>query len=184
MLLNRIRCDISVWGHKNPLPWRITRHLCIKGAKRRAVWLSLVWFGYAFKRGVCVCHTAVLEILRLVLLSVNPICILLFLNLTILFVYRGYVLDAGPATYYPRVPILGPIFILRHLDPFAIIWVVNLTVGFSQPRQLGLVAICRLQCFAGERIELFQKPLPFLAFEVVWSNHFFPLCHDRFRDWC
>ena len=70
-------------------------------------------------------------------LSENPLILLFLINMLLFIV--GMFLDAGPAIIILG-PILGPIFVDLGVHPvhFAIIMIVNLTVGLATP-PMGLV---------------------------------------------
>jgi tripartite ATP-independent transporter DctM subunit len=130
-----------------------------------AVVLLLVGGAMAFKVVASLAHTP--ELLASVMLGLtdNPLILLLLVNLLLFLV--GMFLDAGPAIIVLG-PILGPIFVELGVDPvhFAIIMVVNLTVGLLTP-PMGLVLFAT-SAVSGLRVETVARAvLPFLAVEIA-----------------
>jgi tripartite ATP-independent transporter DctM subunit len=137
----------------------------IRAGITSAVVLLLVGGAMAFKVVASLAHTP--ELLAAVMLGLteNPLILLLLVNL-LLFVV-GMFLDAGPAIIVLG-PILGPIFVELGVDPvhFAIIMVVNLTVGLLTP-PMGLVLFATA-AVSGLRVETVARAvLPFLAVEIA-----------------
>jgi tripartite ATP-independent transporter DctM subunit len=129
-----------------------------------AVVLLLVGAAMAFKTVAALAHTP--ELLASIMLGIseNPLLLLLMVNL-LLFVV-GMFLDAGPAIIILG-PILGPIFVSIGVDPvhFAVIMVVNLTVGLLTP-PMGLVLFAT-SAVSNLRVETISRAvLPFLAVEI------------------
>jgi tripartite ATP-independent transporter DctM subunit len=130
-----------------------------------AVVLLLVGAAMAFKTVAALARTPELLAGFFLGISDDPL-VLLFLVNVLLFIV-GMFLDAGPAIIILG-PILAPIFSQMGVDPvhFAIVMVVNLTVGLLTP-PMGLVlfatsAVSRL------RVETITRALmPFLAVEII-----------------
>lgn len=130
-----------------------------------AVVLLLVGAAMAFKTVAALAHTPELLADFILGISDNPL-VLLFLVNVLLFVV-GMFLDAGPAIIVLG-PILAPLFTAMGVDPvhFAIIMVVNLTVGLLTP-PMGLVLFAT-SAVSGLRVETVAKAvMPFLAVEIV-----------------
>jgi tripartite ATP-independent transporter DctM subunit len=130
-----------------------------------AVVMLLVGAAMAFKTVAALAHTP--ELLASVLLGIteNPLLLLLLVNI-LLFVV-GMFLDAGPAIIILG-PILAPIFVQLGVDPvhFAIVMVVNLTVGLLTP-PMGLVLFAT-SAVSGLRVETIARSvMPFLAVEFL-----------------
>jgi tripartite ATP-independent transporter DctM subunit len=130
-----------------------------------SVVMLLVGAAMAFKTVAALAHTP--ELLASTLLSIteNPLLLLLLVNLLLFIV--GMFLDAGPAIIILG-PILGPIFASMGVDPvhFAIVMVVNLTVGLLTP-PMGLVLFAT-SAVSGLRVEIIARAvLPFLAVEFL-----------------
>jgi tripartite ATP-independent transporter DctM subunit len=130
-----------------------------------SVVMLLVGAAMAFKTIAALAHTP--ELLASVLLGIteNPLLLLLLVNLLLFIV--GMFLDAGPAIIILG-PILAPIFASMGVDPvhFAIVMVVNLTVGLLTP-PMGLVLFAT-SAVSGLRVETISRAvLPFLAVEVL-----------------
>lgn len=130
-----------------------------------AVVMLLVGAAMAFKTVAALAHTP--ELLASVLLSIteNPLLLLLMVNILLFIV--GMFLDAGPAIIILG-PILAPIFVQMGVDPvhFAIVMVVNLTVGLLTP-PMGLVLFAT-SAVSGLRVETIARAvLPFLAVEFL-----------------
>lgn len=130
-----------------------------------SVVMLLVGAAMAFKTVAALAHTP--ELLASTLLSIteNPLLLLLLVNLLLFIV--GMFLDAGPAIIILG-PILGPIFASMGVDPvhFAIVMVVNLTVGLLTP-PMGLVLFAT-SAVSGLRVETIARAvLPFLAVEFL-----------------
>ena len=130
-----------------------------------AVVLLLVGAAMAFKVVASLAHTPELMAGFILSLSDNPLILLLLVNLLLFLV--GMFLDAGPAIIVLG-PILGPIFVAIGVDPvhFAVIMVVNLTVGLLTP-PMGLVLFATA-AVSGLRVETVSRAvLPFLAVEMI-----------------
>jgi tripartite ATP-independent transporter DctM subunit len=130
-----------------------------------AVVMLLVGAAMAFKTVAALAHTP--ELLASVLLNIteNPLLLLLMVNILLFIV--GMFLDAGPAIIILG-PILAPIFVQMGVDPvhFAIVMVVNLTVGLLTP-PMGLVLFAT-SAVSGLRVETIARAvLPFLAVEFL-----------------
>lgn len=137
----------------------------IRAGITSAVVLLLVGGAMAFKVVASLAHTPELLAAVMLGLSENPLILLLLVNL-LLFVV-GMFLDAGPAIIVLG-PILGPIFVELGVDPvhFAVIMVVNLTVGLLTP-PMGLVLFAT-SAVSGLRVETVARAvLPFLAVEIA-----------------
>lgn len=137
----------------------------IRAGITSAVVLLLVGGAMAFKVVASLAHTP--ELLASVMLGLteNPLILLLLVNLLLFLV--GMFLDAGPAIIVLG-PILGPIFVELGVDPvhFAVIMVVNLTVGLLTP-PMGLVLFAT-SAVSGLRVETVARAvLPFLAVEIA-----------------
>lgn len=147
------------------LTWRDIPGVLTRAGITSSVVMLLVGAAMAFKTVAALAHTP--ELLASTLLSIteNPLLLLLLVNL-LLFVV-GMFLDAGPAIIILG-PILGPIFASMGVDPvhFAIVMVVNLTVGLLTP-PMGLVLFAT-SAVSGLRVETIARAvLPFLAVEFL-----------------
>lgn len=155
---------ISIFVLKT-LTWSDVPGVLTRAGITSAVVLLLVGAAMAFKTVAALAHTP--ELLASVLLGLtdNPLLLLLLVNL-LLFVV-GMFLDAGPAIIILG-PILGPIFVNLGVDPvhFAVIMVVNLTVGLLTP-PMGLVLFAT-SAVSGLRVETIARAvMPFLAVEFL-----------------
>ncbi len=147
------------------LEYRDIPGILMRSAMTSAVVLLLIGAAMAFKTVASLAHTP--EMLADIFLSLsdNPLVLLFLVNI-LLFVV-GMFLDAGPAIIVLG-PILGPIFIELGVDPihFAIIMVVNLTVGLLTP-PMGLVLFVT-SSVSGLKVETVAKAvMPFLLAEIV-----------------
>jgi len=147
------------------LEYRDIPGILMRSAMTSAVVLLLIGAAMAFKTVASLAHTP--EMLADVFLSLsdNPLVLLFLVNI-LLFVV-GMFLDAGPAIIVLG-PILGPIFTSLGVDPvhFAIIMVVNLTVGLLTP-PMGLVLFVT-SSVSGLKVETVAKAvMPFLLAEIV-----------------
>ncbi|MES2551653.1 MAG: TRAP transporter large permease [Pseudomonadota bacterium] len=147
------------------LTWRDIPGVLTRAGITSSVVMLLVGAAMAFKTVAALAHTP--ELLASTLLSIteNPLLLLLLVNL-LLFVV-GMFLDAGPAIIILG-PILGPIFASMGVDPvhFAIVMVVNLTVGLLTP-PMGLVLFAT-SAVSGLRVETIARAvMPFLAVEFL-----------------
>jgi TRAP-type transport system large permease protein len=111
--------------------------ILIRSAMTSAVVLLLIGAAMAFKTVAALAHTPELLAGAFLGLSDNPYVLLFLVNVLLFLV--GMFLDAGPAIIVLG-PILGPVFVELGVHPvhFAIIMVVNLTVGLLTP-PMGLV---------------------------------------------
>ena len=137
----------------------------MRAAMTSAVVLLLIGAAMAFKTVASLAHTPELLADLFLSLSDNPLVLLFLVNI-LLFVV-GMFLDAGPAIIVLG-PILGPIFTSLGVDPvhFAIIMVVNLTVGLLTP-PMGLVLFVT-SSVSGLKVETVAKAvMPFLLAEIV-----------------
>ncbi|WP_295071113.1 TRAP transporter large permease [Tabrizicola sp.] len=155
---------ISIFVLKT-LTWRDIPGVLTRAGITSSVVMLLVGAAMAFKTVAALAHTP--ELLASTLLSIteNPLLLLLLVNL-LLFVV-GMFLDAGPAIIILG-PILGPIFASMGVDPvhFAIVMVVNLTVGLLTP-PMGLVLFAT-SAVSGLRVETIARAvMPFLAVEFL-----------------
>ncbi|HSF62938.1 MAG TPA: TRAP transporter large permease [Paracoccaceae bacterium] len=147
------------------LTWRDIPGVLTRAGITSAVVLLLVGSAMAFKTVASLAHTPELLADFILSLSDNPL-VLLFLVNVLLFVV-GMFLDAGPAIIILG-PILGPIFVNIGVDPvhFAVVMVVNLTVGLLTP-PMGLVLFAT-SAVSGLRVETISRAvLPFLAVEFA-----------------
>jgi tripartite ATP-independent transporter DctM subunit len=147
------------------LTWRDVPGVLTRAGITSSVVMLLVGAAMAFKTVAALAHTP--ELLASTLLSVteNPLLLLLLVNLLLFIV--GMFLDAGPAIIILG-PILGPIFASMGVDPvhFAIVMVVNLTVGLLTP-PMGLVLFAT-SAVSGLRVETVARAVvPFLAVEFL-----------------
>jgi TRAP-type transport system large permease protein len=147
------------------LTWRDVPGVLTRAGITSSVVMLLVGAAMAFKTVAALAHTP--ELLASTLLSItdNPLLLLLLVNLLLFIV--GMFLDAGPAIIILG-PILGPIFASMGVDPvhFAIVMVVNLTVGLLTP-PMGLVLFAT-SAVSGLRVETISRAvLPFLAVEFL-----------------
>jgi TRAP-type transport system large permease protein len=147
------------------LTWRDVPGVLTRAGITSSVVMLLVGAAMAFKTVAALAHTP--ELLASTLLSItdNPLLLLLLVNLLLFIV--GMFLDAGPAIIILG-PILGPIFASLGVDPvhFAIVMVVNLTVGLLTP-PMGLVLFAT-SAVSGLRVETIARAvLPFLAVEFL-----------------
>ena len=147
------------------LTWRDIPGVLTRAGVTSAVVMLLVGAAMAFKTVAALAHTP--ELLASTLLSIteNPLILLLLVNLLLFIV--GMFLDAGPAIIILG-PILGPIFASLGVDPvhFAIVMVVNLTVGLLTP-PMGLVLFAT-SAVSGLRVETIARAvMPFLAVEFA-----------------
>jgi tripartite ATP-independent transporter DctM subunit len=139
--------------------------ILMRAAMTSAVVLLLIGAAMAFKTVASLAHTPELLADLFLSLSDNPLVLLFLVNI-LLFVV-GMFLDAGPAIIVLG-PILGPIFTSLGVDPvhFAIIMVVNLTVGLLTP-PMGLVLFVT-SSVSGLKVETVAKAvMPFLLAEIV-----------------
>lgn len=137
----------------------------MRSALTSAVVLLLIGAAMAFKTVAALAHTPELLAGLFLSLSENPLVLLFLVNLLLFLV--GMFLDAGPAIIVLG-PILGPIFVNLGVDPvhFAIIMVVNLTVGLLTP-PMGLVLFVT-SSVSGLKVETIARAvLPFLAAEIA-----------------
>lgn len=147
------------------LTWRDIPGVLTRAGITSAVVLLLVGAAMAFKTVASLAHTPQMLADFILSLSDNPL-VLLFLVNVLLFVV-GMFLDAGPAIIILG-PILGPIFVSIGVDPvhFAVVMVVNLTVGLLTP-PMGLVLFAT-SAVSGLRVETISRAvLPFLAVEFA-----------------
>jgi tripartite ATP-independent transporter DctM subunit len=147
------------------LTWRDVPGVLTRAGITSSVVMLLVGAAMAFKTVAALAHTP--ELLASTLLSIteNPLLLLLLVNLLLFIV--GMFLDAGPAIIILG-PILGPIFVSLGVDPvhFAIVMVVNLTVGLLTP-PMGLVLFAT-SAVSGLRVETIARAvMPFLAVEFL-----------------
>ena len=147
------------------LSWRDIPAVLTRAGITSSVVMLLVGAAMAFKTVAALAHTP--ELLASTLLSIteNPLLLLLLVNLLLFIV--GMFLDAGPAIIILG-PILGPIFASMGVDPvhFAIVMVVNLTVGLLTP-PMGLVLFAT-SAVSGLRVETIARAvMPFLAVEFL-----------------
>lgn len=147
------------------LTWRDIPGVLTRAGITSSVVMLLVGAAMAFKTVAALAHTP--ELLASTLLSIteNPLLLLLLVNLLLFIV--GMFLDAGPAIIILG-PILGPIFVSLGVDPvhFAIVMVVNLTVGLLTP-PMGLVLFAT-SAVSGLRVETIARAvMPFLAVEFL-----------------
>ena len=155
---------ISIFVLKT-LTWRDVPGVLTRAGITSSVVMLLVGAAMAFKTVAALAHTP--ELLASTLLSIteNPLLLLLLVNLLLFIV--GMFLYAGPAIIILG-PILGPIFASMGVDPvhFAIVMVVNLTVGLLTP-PMGLVLFAT-SAVSGLRVETIARAvLPFLAVEFL-----------------
>jgi tripartite ATP-independent transporter DctM subunit len=147
------------------LTWRDIPGVLTRAGITSAVVLLLVGAAMAFKTVAALAHTPELLASTLLGITENPLLLLLLVNLLLFIV--GMFLDAGPAIIILG-PILGPIFVSLGVDPvhFAIVMVVNLTVGLLTP-PMGLVLFAT-SAVSGLRVETIARAvLPFLAVEFL-----------------
>lgn len=147
------------------LTWRDIPGVLTRAGITSSVVMLLVGAAMAFKTVAALAHTP--ELLASTLLSItdNPLLLLLLVNLLLFIV--GMFLDAGPAIIILG-PILGPIFVSLGVDPvhFAIVMVVNLTVGLLTP-PMGLVLFAT-SAVSGLRVETIARAvMPFLLVEFL-----------------
>jgi TRAP-type transport system large permease protein len=147
------------------LTWRDIPGVLTRAGITSSVVMLLVGAAMAFKTVAALAHTP--ELLASTLLSIteNPLLLLLLVNLLLFIV--GMFLDAGPAIIILG-PILGPIFASLGVDPvhFAIVMVVNLTVGLLTP-PMGLVLFAT-SAVSGLRVETIARAvMPFLLVEFA-----------------
>jgi tripartite ATP-independent transporter DctM subunit len=147
------------------LTWRDVPGVLTRAGITSSVVMLLVGAAMAFKTVAALAHTP--ELLASTLLSIteNPLLLLLLVNLLLFIV--GMFLDAGPAIIILG-PILGPIFVSLGVDPvhFAIVMVVNLTVGLLTP-PMGLVLFAT-SAVSGLRVETIARAvMPFLLVEFL-----------------
>jgi TRAP-type transport system large permease protein len=147
------------------LTWSDVPGVLTRAGITSSVVMLLVGAAMAFKTVAALAHTP--ELLAAVLLGIseNPLILLLLVNILLFIV--GMFLDAGPAIIILG-PILAPIFAQMGVDPvhFAIVMVVNLTVGLLTP-PMGLVLFAT-SAVSGLRVETIAKAvLPFLAVEFL-----------------
>ena len=155
---------ISIFVLKT-LGWADMPGVLTRAGITSAVVLLLVGAAMAFKTVAALAGTPQLLADTLLGLTQNPFLLLLLVNLLLFIV--GMFLDAGPAIIILG-PILGPIFLQLGVDPvhFAIVMVVNLTVGLLTP-PMGLVLFAT-SAVSGLRVETIARAvLPFLAVEVL-----------------
>jgi TRAP-type transport system large permease protein len=137
----------------------------IRAGITSSVVMLLVGAAMAFKTVAALAHTPELLAAGLLGITENPLLLLLLVNLLLFIV--GMFLDAGPAIIILG-PILAPIFVQMGVDPvhFAIVMVVNLTVGLLTP-PMGLVLFAT-SAVSGLRVETIARAtLPFLAVEFL-----------------
>jgi tripartite ATP-independent transporter DctM subunit len=147
------------------LSWRDVPGVLTRAGITSAVVLLLVGAAMAFKTVAALAHTPELLASALLGITENPLLLLLLVNLLLFIV--GMFLDAGPAIIILG-PILAPIFTQMGVDPvhFAIVMVVNLTVGLLTP-PMGLVLFAT-SAVSGLRVETIARAvLPFLAVEIL-----------------
>lgn len=147
------------------LTWRDIPGVLTRAGITSAVVMLLVGAAMAFKTVAALAHTPELLAAGLLGLTENPLVLLLLVNLLLFIV--GMFLDAGPAIIILG-PILAPIFTQMGVDPvhFAIVMVVNLTVGLLTP-PMGLVLFAT-SAVSGLRVETIARAvLPFLAVEFL-----------------
>ncbi len=147
------------------LTWRDIPGVLTRAGITSSVVMLLVGAAMAFKTVAALAHTP--ELLASTLLSIteNPLLLLLLVNILLFIV--GMFLDAGPAIIILG-PILGPIFASMGVDPvhFAIVMVVNLTVGLLTP-PMGLVLFAT-SAVSGLRVETIARAvMPFLIVEFL-----------------
>ncbi|NBN63918.1 TRAP transporter large permease subunit [Microvirga tunisiensis] len=139
--------------------------IMMRAAMTSGVVLLLIGAAMAFKTVAALAHTPELLAGLFLSLSENPLVLLFLVNILLFLV--GMFLDAGPAIIVLG-PILGPIFTQLGVDPvhFAIIMVVNLTVGLLTP-PMGLVLFVT-SSVSGLRVETIARAVaPFLAAEII-----------------
>ncbi|MGL4234527.1 TRAP transporter large permease [Tabrizicola sp.] len=147
------------------LGWRDVPGVLTRAGITSAVVLLLVGAAMAFKTVAALAHTPELLASALLGITENPLLLLLLVNLLLFIV--GMFLDAGPAIIILG-PILAPIFVQMGVDPvhFAIVMVVNLTVGLLTP-PMGLVLFAT-SAVSNLRVETIARAvLPFLAVEIL-----------------
>jgi TRAP-type transport system large permease protein len=147
------------------LTWRDIPGVLTRAGITSSVVMLLVGAAMAFKTVAALAHTPELLASALLGITENPLLLLLLVNLLLFIV--GMFLDAGPAIIILG-PILGPIFASMGVDPvhFAIVMVVNLTVGLLTP-PMGLVLFAT-SAVSGLRVETIAKAvMPFLAVEFL-----------------
>lgn len=155
---------ISIFVLKT-LGWADMPGVLTRAGITSAVVLLLVGAAMAFKTVAALAGTPQLLADTLLGLTENPFLLLLLVNILLFIV--GMFLDAGPAIIILG-PILGPIFLQLGVDPvhFAIVMVVNLTVGLLTP-PMGLVLFAT-SAVSGLRVETIARAVvPFLAVEVL-----------------
>jgi TRAP-type transport system large permease protein len=147
------------------LTWSDIPGVLTRAGITSAVVMLLVGAAMAFKTVAALAHTPELLASALLGITENPLLLLLLVNLLLFIV--GMFLDAGPAIIILG-PILGPIFASMGVDPvhFAIVMVVNLTVGLLTP-PMGLVLFAT-SAVSGLRVETIARAvMPFLAVEFL-----------------
>ena len=147
------------------LTWADIPGVLTRAGITSSVVMLLVGAAMAFKTVAALAHTPELLAATLLGLTENPLLLLLLVNLLLFIV--GMFLDAGPAIIILG-PILAPIFTQMGVDPvhFAIVMVVNLTVGLLTP-PMGLVLFAT-SAVSGLRVETIARAvLPFLAVEFL-----------------
>jgi len=147
------------------LTWRDIPGVLTRAGITSSVVMLLVGAAMAFKTVAALAHTPELLASALLGITENPLLLLLLVNLLLFIV--GMFLDAGPAIIILG-PILAPIFASMGVDPvhFAIVMVVNLTVGLLTP-PMGLVLFAT-SAVSGLRVETIARAvLPFLAVEFL-----------------
>jgi TRAP-type transport system large permease protein len=147
------------------LTWRDIPGVLTRAGITSSVVMLLVGAAMAFKTVAALAHTPELLASTLLGITENPLLLLLLVNLLLFIV--GMFLDAGPAIIILG-PILGPIFASLGVDPvhFAIVMVVNLTVGLLTP-PMGLVLFAT-SAVSGLRVETIARAvMPFLAVEFL-----------------
>ncbi|MBA3910362.1 MAG: C4-dicarboxylate ABC transporter permease [Rhodobacter sp.] len=155
---------ISIFVLKT-LTWRDVPGVLTRAGITSSVVMLLVGAAMAFKTVAALAHTPELLASTLLNITENPLLLLLLVNLLLFIV--GMFLDAGPAIIILG-PILGPIFVSLGVDPvhFAIVMVVNLTVGLLTP-PMGLVLFAT-SAVSGLRVETISRAvMPFLAVEFL-----------------
>jgi tripartite ATP-independent transporter DctM subunit len=147
------------------LTWADIPGVLTRAGITSAVVMLLVGAAMAFKTVAALAHTPELLASTLLTITENPLLLLLLVNLLLFIV--GMFLDAGPAIIILG-PILGPIFASLGVDPvhFAIVMVVNLTVGLLTP-PMGLVLFAT-SAVSGLRVETIARAvMPFLLVEFL-----------------
>ncbi len=137
----------------------------LESAKTTGIILLIISCATIFGWGLTVLHLP--ELLANTVLSVttNPIIVMLFINIFLLFM--GMIMEVG-ANVIILAPVLAPLAIELGIDPlhFALIMIVNLNIGLATP-PLG-VCLFVAAPIAGTSLEKLSRAIwPFLLIEII-----------------